>query len=192
MWLKYVSYAGVAGASVLYVAIRANWLAAISRSVMLVLYAVCIGLACVAWHVQESNADQHSPRQLIVGTVASLTSTRSRGGSISDKFQLRLDSGTLSPKFATDIVGNSSSGQPIHEGDTLGVLYRTWDDVPVTIDELQGQRPGWHYTRFRVLDPYVWAVGIAGLLAFTGAFASSRRRGKSAAVPETTLDPSSS
>ena len=86
----------------------------------------------------------------------------------------------------------SRSEQPIHEGDTLGVLYRTWDDVPVTIDELEGQRPGWHYRRYRVLDPYVWAVGGAGFFAFLGAFASSRRRSAGATAGEAGLDPSGS
>ena len=191
VWLKYVSYACLAGAAFFYFVLRLNRLA-ISRTAKLTGYAACIVLACVAWHVQESNADQHSPRQLIIGTVTSITTTHSKGGSIYDDFQLRLDSGSLSPKFSTDIVGNSSSGQPIHQGDSLGVLYRTWDNVPVTIDELEGQRPGWHYTRYRALDPYVWAVGGAGFLAFIGAFASRRKRGTPGAAPETTLDPSGS
>jgi hypothetical protein len=187
VWLKYVSYTCLAGAVLLYFALRLNRLAT-SRSVMLFLYAACIVLACVAWHVQESNADQHSPRQLIIGTVTSVSASTHRSGSIDDKFQLRIDGGSTSPRFSTDAVAGSASEQPIHEGDTLGVLYRTWDNVPVTIDELQGQHPGWHYRRYRVLDPYVWAVAIPGFLAFIGAYVSSRRRGAPAAVPETTLD----
>ena len=191
IWLKYVSYACVAGAAFFYFALRLNRLA-ISRNVMLLLYAVCIVLACVTWHVQESNADRHSPRQLILGTVTSVSASRHRGGSIDDKFQLRVGGGSLSPRFSTDTVAGSASQQPIHEGDTLGVLYRTWDNVPVTIDELEGQHPGWHYRRYRVLDPYVWAVGGAGFFAFIGAFVSSRRRGTAAAIPEATLDPGGS
>ena len=70
---------------------------------------------------------------------------------------------------------------------TKVILY-----VPVTIDELEGQHPGWHYRRYRVLDPYVWAVGGAGFFAFIGAFVSSRRRGTAATVPEATLDPGGS
>jgi hypothetical protein len=191
VWLKYVSYACLAGAAFFYFVLRLNRLA-ISRTVKLTGYAVCIVLACGAWHVQESNADQHSPRQLVVGTVISVSANSHRSGSIDDDFQLRIDGGSLSPKFSTDVVAGSRSEQPIHTGDTVGVLYRTWDNVPVTIDELQGRRPGWHYTRYRALDPYVWAVGGAGFLAFIGAFASSRKRGTPVAVPETTLDPSGS
>jgi hypothetical protein len=186
VWLKYVSYACVAGAVFFYIAIRANKLA-VSRNVMLVLYAGCIVLACGTWHLQESNTDQHSPRQLVIGTVTSVSASAHRSGSIDDEFQLRIG-GALSPKFSTDTVASSRSEQPIHEGDTLGVLYRTWDNVPVTIDELQGQHAGWHYRRYRVLDPYVWAVAVPGFLAFLGAFASSRRRRTPAADPETTLD----
>jgi hypothetical protein len=187
VWLKYVSYACLAGAVFFYVALRLNKLA-ISRTSMLIGYAACIVAACAAWHVQESNSDQHSPRQLVMGTVTSVSASTHRSGSIDDKFQLRIDGGSLSPRFSTDVVAGSLSEQPIHEGDTLGVLYRTWDNVPVTIDELEGQHPGWHYRRYRVLDPYVWAIGGAGSLAFIGAFAASRRRGRPAAVPETTLD----
>jgi hypothetical protein len=186
-WLKYVSYAFLVGAAFLYVTLRANKLA-ISRTVMLILYAVCIVLACLSWHLRESNADQYSPRQLVMGAVASISTTHSRSGSICDEFQLELGSGSLSPKFSTDVVGSSSTDQPIHQGDSLGVFYRAWDNVPLTIDEFQGQRPGWHYRRYRPLDPYVWAVGGAGFIAFLGALASSRRRGAPAAVPETTLD----
>jgi len=186
-WLKYVSYACVAGAFFFYSAIRLNRLT-ISRNVMLILYAACIVLACATWHLQESNTDQHSPRQLIIGTVTSVSASAHRSGSIDDEFQLRIDGGSLSPKFSTDTVASSREQQPIHEDDTLGVLYRTWDNVPVTIDELQGQHPGWHYRRYRVLDPYVWSIGGAGFFAFLGALASSRRRPTPADVPETTLD----
>ena len=188
VWLKYVSYACVAGALFFYAAIRANKLA-ISRNVMLTLYVACVVLACGTWHLQESNTEQHSPRQLIIGTVTSVSVSTHRHGSIDDTFQLETDGGSLSPRFSTDDeVAESRSQQPIHVGDTLGVLYRTWDNIPVTIDELQGQSPGWHYHRYRPLDPYVWAIGGAGFFAFIGAFASSRRRGKPAAVPETALD----
>jgi hypothetical protein len=155
-------------------------------------YAICIVLACVAWHVKESNADQHSPRQLVMGTVTSVSASAHKSGSIEDTFQLRIDGGLLSPKFSTDVVADSRAQQPIHIGDTLGVLYRTWDSVPLTIDELQGQQPGWHYSRYRALDPFVWAVGGAGFFAFLGAFASSRKRGRAVAGPETTLGPSRS
>ncbi len=191
VWLKYVSYGCVAGATYFYFAIRLNR-TAVSRNAALALYAVCLVAACGTWHVQESNSDQHSPRQLAMGTVVSVRASAHKGGSIDDEFQLRMEDGTLSPKFSTDTVAASRSEQPIHEGDTLGVLYRTWDDVPVTIDELEGQRPGWHYRRYRVLDPYVWAVGGAGFFAFLGAFASSRRRGAGATAGEAGLDPSGS
>ena len=191
VWLKYVSYAFLAGAMFFYFVLRTNRLV-LSRTVMLFLYAACIVLACAAWHVQESNSDRHSPRQLIVGTVTWVSASAHRSGSIDDDFQLRMDGGQLSPKFSTDTVADSRSQQPIHEGDTLGVLYRTWDDVPVTIDELEGQHAGWHYRRYRVLDPYVWAVGGAGFFAFLGAALSSRRRGTPAAVPETSLGTSGS
>jgi hypothetical protein len=187
VWLKYVSYACLAGALFFYSALRLNKLA-ISRNVMLILYAASIVLACTAWHVQESNTDRHSPRQLFIGTVTSVRASAHRSGSIDDEFQLKVDGGSLSPKFSTDTVAGSRAQQPIHVGDTLGVLYRTWDNVPVIIDELQGQQPGWHYRRYRVLEPYVWSVGGAGLFAFIGAFASSRTRRTPAAVPETNLD----
>lgn len=189
VWLKYVSYACVAAAVFFYSALRLNRLI-LSRTVMLILYAACIVLACVTWHVQESNTDLHSPRQLIIGTVTSVSASTSRGGSVYDKFQLRVEGGSSSPRFSTDVVAGSLSQQPIHEGDTLGVLYRTWDNVPVSIDELQGQHRGWHYSRYRALDPYVWAVAVPGFLAFIGAFVSGRKRG-SPQPSETTLDSSS-
>jgi len=191
VWLKYVSYACVAGAVYFYAAIRLNR-PAISRTGNLIGYAACIVLACLAWHLQESNTDQHSPRRLVVGTVTTVSASAHRSGSIDDDFQLRIEDGSLSPKFSTDTVAGSMAQQPIHIGDTLGVLYRTWDNVPVTIDELEGQRPGWHYRRYRVLDPYVWAVGIPGFLGFVGAFVSSRRRRAQLGVPETSLEPSGS
>lgn len=188
VWLKYVSYVCVAGAVFLYGALRLNRLA-ISRPIMLALFAACIVLASGTWHLQEVNSQEHSPRQLVIGTVASVSVSTHKHGRIDDTFQLRVDGGSLSPKFSTDdVVAESSSQQPIHEGDTLGVLYRTWDNMPVTIDELQGQSTGWHYHRYRPLDPYVWAVGGAGFFAFIGAFASSRRRSARADIPVTTLD----
>jgi hypothetical protein len=178
----------VAGAVFFYFTLRLNR-PGISRAGNLIGFAAGIVLACLAWHLQESNSDRHSPRQLIIGTVTSVSVSTHRHGSIDDTFQLETDGGSLSPRFSTDDeVAESRSQQPIHVGDTLGVLYRTWDNIPVTIDELQGQSPGWHYHRYRPLDPYVWAIGGAGFFAFIGAFASSRRRGKPAAVPETALD----
>jgi hypothetical protein len=190
-WLKYVSYGCLAGAAYFYFALRVNRLV-LSRTATLTLYAASIALACAAWHVQESNADRHSPRQLMMGTVTSVRASTSKSGSVSDIFQLSVEGGATSPTFSTDVVAGSLSQQPIHEGDTLGVLYRTWDNVPVTIDELEGQRVGWHYHRNRPLDPYVWAVGGAGFFAFIGAFVSSRRRAASATASETRLDPSGS
>jgi hypothetical protein len=189
VWLKYVSYACVAGAAFFYGVVRLNWLA-ISRTAKLAGYAACIVLACVTWHVQESNTDQHSPRQLVMGTVVSVSAKAERSGRIEDEFQLRIDGGSLSPKFSTDVVADSRAQQPIHTGDTLGVLYRTWDNVPLTIDEFQGQQPGWHYRRYQVLNPYVWAVAIAGLFGFIGAAVASRKR--SARLAEANLDPTSS
>ena len=190
-WLKYVSYACVAGAVLFYCALRLDWLA-ISRSAKLVGYAACIVLACLAWHMQESNAARYSPRQLVMGTVSSVSASAERSGRIEDTFQLQIDGGSLSPKFSTDTVAAGRSQQPIHPGDSLGVLYRTWDDVPLTIDELQGQQPGWHYARYRALDPYVWAVAIAGLFGFIGAAITSGRRRQPAAAPEAPLGPSGS
>lgn len=186
-WLKYVSYASLVGAAFFYMALRLNW-QTVSRRAKLLGYAVCIALACVAWHVQESNADQHSPRRLVVGTVTSVSASANKSGSIDDDFQIRIDGGALSPKFSTDVVASSRSQQPIHVGDTLGVLYRMWDDVPLTIDELQGQRQGWHYRRYQALSPFVWTVAIAGTFGLLGAAVSSRKRESVPAVPESTLD----
>jgi hypothetical protein len=175
-WLKYVSYACVGGAFVIYSVIRLKKLPAITPTVKLMAFVACVVGACATWHVQETNADQHSPRQLIVGTVASVNVSTHRSGSIEDTFQIRVDGGVLSPKFATDTVAPSGSEQPIHPGDVLGVLYRTWDNVPITIDELQGQRPGWHYRRHRVLDPYVWTIGGVGFFMFLGLLILTVRR----------------
>jgi hypothetical protein len=122
-WLRYVSYAFLAGAAILYVVLRQNRPAP-SRATRILLYAACVVLACVTWHVRESNAAQHSPRKLVLGTVASVSADRHKSGSIDDDFQLQLESGSLSPEFSTDIVANSAAEQPIHPGDTLGVLHR--------------------------------------------------------------------
>jgi hypothetical protein len=183
-WLKYVSYAGVAGAFLFYSVIRLKKLPAITPAVKLAAFVACIVVACAAWHQQETNADQHSPRQLIVGTVTSVNVSTHKSGSIEDTFQMRVDGGVLSPKFSTDTVAPSRSQQPIHPGDVLGVFYRTWDSVPLTIDELQGQNLGWHYRRHRALDPYVWAVGIVGLFMFVGLLILTVRRSANAPTPE--------
>ena len=67
-----------AGAAFFYFVLRLGRLA-LPRSTKIILYCACIVLACVAWRVQESNASQHSPRRLIVGTVASATANRPKG-----------------------------------------------------------------------------------------------------------------
>ena len=46
-WLKYVSYAFVAGAALLYIALRLNW-PAITRTTKTLLYVACIVMACVS------------------------------------------------------------------------------------------------------------------------------------------------
>ena len=191
VWLKYVSYACVVGAVFFYSVIRLNRLA-LSRTAALGGYVACIVLACVAWHVQESNTEQHSPRGLMMGTVTWVSASSHKGGSIDDDFQMRIEGGALSPKFSAYLVADSRAQQPIHVGDMLGVLYRTWDDVPVTIDELQGQQPGWHYRRFQALSPYVWTVGGVGFFAFLGALAASRRRGGAAVTSGNGIDLSGS
>ena len=185
-WLKYASYAFLAGAVFFYFVLRLGRLGSVSRAAKLSAYCLCIILACVAWHVQESNAEQHSPRQLAIGTVISVSVEHHRGGSISDNFQLRLGSGSLSPKFSAYLVASSADAQPIHQGDQLGVLYRTWDDVPMTIDELEGQRAGWHYQRFQALSPYVWTVAGVGFFAFIGALLVSGRNRRVTPTPATT------
>lgn len=180
VWLKYVSYACLAGALYFYSIFRLKQ-SGISPKAKLTCFASCIVLACLTWHVQESNSEQHSPRQVVVGTVTWVSASASKGGSIHDRFQLRVDGGAPSPKFSTDTVAGKMSEQPIHEGDVLGVLYRTWDNVPLTIDEFQGQRTGWHYRRYRVLDPYVWTVGGVGFFIFIGALIASFMRDRKAA-----------
>jgi len=167
-WLKYISYACAAGAFFFYLVLRSKRLTAIGLDAKLIMMAACIILACATWHVQESNAERHSPRQLIVGRVASVRVTTNKSGSINDKFQITLDDGSLSPSFYAEFAANSKSEQPIHIGDVLDVRYRTWDKVLVTVDEPQGQRSGWHYNYSRFLDPYVWTVGGVGFFMFTG------------------------
>ena len=180
IWLKYVSYGCLAGAFFLYCVLRFKKLLAISGTTKLALYAACIVVACVAWHVQETNADQHSPRQLILGTVTWVKVSGHRSGAIDEDFQLKIAGGVLSPKFFIDFVSDNKAEQPIHVGDTLGVLYRTWDNVPLTVDELEGQYPGWHHRRYRGRDPFVWPVAIVGLVGFAGAFFASRNQEKPA------------
>jgi len=180
-WLKYVSYACVAGALYFYFMLRLRGFSA-SGKARLTSLAMCIVLACLTWHLQESNTERHSPRQVIVGTVTWVRASVSKGGSISDHFQLRVDGGTLSPKFSTDTVASRTSEQPIHQGDVLGVLYRTWDNVPLTIDEFQGQRPGWHYRRYRFLDPYVWSIGSVGFSIVAAILIGSLMRGRAAST----------
>lgn len=186
IWLKYVSYICVAAAVYFYCTLRMNWLP-ISRMSKLMLFAVSNILACLAWHVQQVSTEQHSPRKLIIGTVTSLSVSTHRGGSIDDDFRLNLGGNSLSPQLSADYVGHSSSQQPIHQGDVLGVYYRTWDNVPLTIDELQGQNMGWHYVHRQLLDPFVWTVGGAGFLIFLGAlFGIVLRRDAKLAAPVTT------
>ena len=180
-WLKYVSYACVAGALYFYFILRWKGYGASGKS-RLTSLAICIVLACVTWHLQESNTDRNSPRQVIVGTVTSVRASVSKSGSVSDHFQLRVQGGALSPRFSTDIVASRISEQPIHQGDVLGVLYRTWDNVPLTIDEFQGQRPGWHYRRYRFLDPYVWSIGSVGFLIVAAILIGSLMRGRAAST----------
>jgi hypothetical protein len=184
-WLKYLSYACAAGAFGFYSAVRFKKLPGITPAVKLMAFVACIVVACEAWHMQETNADQHSPRQLVVGTVTSVNVSTHKSGSIEDSFRLKLDSGSLSPEFSTDTVAPDRSQQPIHTGDVLGVLYRTWDGVPLTIDELQGQRPGWHYSRHRFLNPYVWTVGIVGFFMFIGLLILTVKRNAGKPAPDT-------
>ena len=186
-WLKFVSYAFLAGAAYFYFVLRLNRLAH-SRLVKVILYAACIAMACVCWHVQESNAEQHSPRRLVVGTVAWVSASHHKGGSIDYDFQLQPGGGSLSPKFSTDTVADDAAGQPIHPGDLLGVLYRTWDGVPVTIDELQGQHAGWHYRRYDDGSAYIFAVTVVGLVGLTGGLVASRRQGPAKPTAETVLN----
>lgn len=185
-WLRYVSYACLAGAAFFYFTLRLNRLK-LSRGAQLILYASFILLACATWYAQESIPDHHSPRRLIVGTVTSVSEQNHRGG-ISDDFQLKLSSGALSPVFSTDLLADNPSDQPIRQGDLLGVLYRTWDDVPVTIDELEGPREGWHYEHNGNDNRYILAVAFAGLVGFVAAFFLSRNRRTAPPRPETRLN----
>ena len=93
---------------------------------------------------------------------------------ISDDFKLMLNSGSVSPQFSTQIVAGSAADQPIHQGDLLGVLYRTWDNVPVTIDELGGQREGWNYRGRGEDNRFAEAVAFAGAIGFVVLFFVSR------------------
>lgn len=187
-WLKYVSWALVGGAVFFYFTLRLNKLL-FSRAVQIGLYTACIVLACVAWHVQERNADLYSPRQLVVGTVTSVSTHSNKSGSIRDSFYLRLESGATSQEFTTtDSVAESAAQQPLHPGDLLGVFYRTWDDVPLTIDEIEGQQPGWHYRRFPGdLSVFVWTVAGTGFFGLLGALIASSRMARKPPEPYTTL-----
>ena len=150
-----------------------------------VLYVFCIAAACLAWHVQESNAAVHSPRRLVIGRVTTVHTNRHRGGSIDDSFQLQLQDGSPSPSFSTDTLAESQADQPIHIGDVLGVLYRTRDDVPLSIDELRGQRAGWHYHRSDNGNAYVFAVSVVGFAALAGALFNARKVRRSASSSAT-------
>jgi LSD1 subclass zinc finger protein len=190
-WLKYVSWALVGGAIFFYTSIRLNKLS-LSRGAKAILCSLCVVLACVAWHVQERNADLNSPRSLIIGTVTEVTShTYGKTGSITDSFRLQLESGSISQKFTTtDSVAGKLAQQPIHRGDLLGVLYRTWDDIPLTIDEIQGQQPGWHYHRYKGdLSVFIFTVAFVSILFLPAALVASRRKEKRATCTESTLDP---
>jgi hypothetical protein len=189
-WLKYVSWALVGGAAFFYYTIRLNKLS-LPRVTKAILFSACIALACIAWHVQERNAELNSPRKLVIGTVTEVSAgRRGRGPSIYDSFRLKLESGIISQKFTTiDSVADSIEQQPIHDGDLLGVLYRTWDDVPLTIDEIQGQQAGWHYYRFAGdLSVFIWTTSIVGLFALIGAVGASYRQKSRAPAPDSTSD----
>jgi hypothetical protein len=187
-WLKYVSYALLAGAAFFYFAIRLNRLA-VSRGRKAILYVACIVMACMTWHVQETNAQQHSPRKLVVGTVAQLRTTHHRSGNIEDRFRLEVGRGSLSPEFSADLGAENAVGQPIHPGDLLGVLYRTWDGIPLTIDEIEGQSAGWHYTRYSDGGAYyIMGVSIGGLAGLVSALLSTRNQRPRAPEPATRLN----
>jgi hypothetical protein len=174
-WLRYVSYVFLGGAVLFYFALRLNRLA-ISRTGKAVLYTTCIAMACVTWWAPERDAEQFSPRQLALGRVVWVSANHHKGGTIDDDFQLQLGAGVLSPKFKTDILADSDAEQPIHRGDLLGVLYRTWDNAPLTIDEVQGQRAGWHYRRYVTGGAYLLGVSICGLLGLVSALVASRKQ----------------
>jgi hypothetical protein len=183
-WLKYVSYAFLAGAVFFYFVMRLNKLA-LSIQAKASLFASCIVLACLCWYTQEQNAQLHSPRRLIIGNVIQMSEDRHRGGLIHDEFQVQLKGGSKSPRFSADAVTLSKVEQPIHVGDLLGVLYRTWDDVPLTIDELQGQKVGWHYRRIDDSGSYIFAVLVFGSVMLAGALIASHKSRRDANSAQT-------
>ena len=114
-WLKYVSYLFLAGAVLWYFLIRLNKVMMFRRSLAVGLCGGCVALACIAYYIQEANAERNSPRQLIMGRVISVSEDRSRSGNISDQFQLQLGNAKLSPKFSTGRRGNQrvrTAGSP--------------------------------------------------------------------------------
>lgn len=186
-WLRYASYVFLAGAAFFYIAIRLNRLY-LSRGTKLVLYAGCIAMACVTWYVQQNNTEQHSPRRLVMGTVVKLSTNQKRSGGVVDRFQLRLDGGRTSPEFSADLLPSEATPQPLHPGDYLGVLYRTWDLVPVTIDEIQGQCPGWHHSYIGGRGaPYIVEVCIIGCAGLISAVVSSRNQPGRKPEPDTVI-----
>lgn len=187
-WLKYVSYAFLAGAAFFYFAIRLNRLA-LSRANKAILYAACIVLACLTWHLQEANSQRHSPRRLLVGKVAQMRETHHRGGSLEDNFRLQLSGSSLSQEFSVNLGAANAIQQPIHQGDLLGVLYRTWDGVPLTIDEIEGQSAGWHYTYYSDGGAYyILGVSIAGFVGLLSALVSTRNQRPRTPAPATRLN----
>lgn len=186
-WLRYVSYGFLAGAVLLYSAIRLNQLY-LSRATKVLLYVGCVVMACLTWYVAENNAQQHSPRRLLMGTVANLRTTHRRSGGEVDQFQLRLDGGRMSPEFSAHLPLSASSPQPLQEGDYLGVLYRTWDNVAVTIDELEGQNTGWHFSHAEDPSPsYIVAVALGGVAGLISALVSSRNQPARKREPDTVI-----
>jgi hypothetical protein len=145
-WLQYVCYILLACTFILYIAARIQT-SGIGRSIKFAVAFLCLFLAALAWEFQESNAGLHSPRKVISGNVTYVSANGHKSGSIDDDFQLQFPDGSFSPIFSTDILASSRSAQPIHKGDHLMVSYRTWDTATLEIDELAGQRPGWHYVR---------------------------------------------
>ena len=173
-WLRYISYAFVFGAVFFYFAIRLNRLY-ISRARKVLLYVACIVMACVTWYLRESNVQQHSPRRLVMGTVVDLRTSQRRSGSVRDTFRLRLDSGAMSPEFSAHLSAAAAASQPIRAGDYVGVLYRTWDNVLLTLDELQGQNVGWHYSHSDDAGASsTAALALAGLVGLISAAVASR------------------
>jgi hypothetical protein len=192
VWLKYVSWALLAGAAFFYFAIRLNKLG-LSQTAKAILLSLCIATSCTLWHVQELNSDLSSPRQLVVGVATSVTAHVHRHGGVYDSFRLRLPSAATSQEFTTtDMVAEKIEHKPIHSGDLLGVLYRTWDDVPLTIDEIQGQNPGWHYQRFRGgLSVFIWTVAGTGIFALLGALIASNAQVRRSSQTAPGLNPPS-